>query len=157
MAGAFFVAVTLLAVIIHRLTSRPDHSTHMVEEIKPAALESAAPTAAVHVISDAEWMQKIRDTPALGRAGLMREILSIADEDLRNKIATALAVAWLSSDVEGYLAFLDSMRVVEGLTSESMHRFSAALISSFETVAGKRPTEGKIRYLRIDHGLLDRD
>jgi hypothetical protein len=143
-AGVLLAAVALVAVIIHRLTPRPDHSSRMVEMAKPAKPSAAT---AVSMVSAADWMDKIRHTPAAARSRLMREILSISDENLRNEIATALAIDWLSTDVDGYLAFLDSIRVDEGLTSDTMQRFAPALMSSFETVAGGRPTEGKIHYV----------
>lgn len=97
--------------------------------------------------SAADWLGKIQRTPAADRPGLMHGILLITDEDLRNKIATALAVAWIATDMDGYLAFLDSLLASEGLSSETMNRFSVALMRSFETTAGKIPLKGKIRYV----------
>ncbi len=77
----------------------------------------------------------------------MREILAIQDDALRNEIATALALEWISSDLEGYLAFLDSQIVEEGLVSETMKRLSVALMRSFETSSAKTELKGKMRYV----------
>ena len=92
-------------------------------------------------------MEKIRQTPASGRAGLMRRILGVADEGLRNEVATALALEWMASDLNGYLAFLDALVVDGGLSSDTMKRFSVALMGSFEKVSGKAELEGKMRYI----------
>jgi hypothetical protein len=92
-------------------------------------------------------MERISRTPQSGRPGLMREILAMQDETLRNEISTALALEWISSDIDGYLAFLDSQLVEEGLVSEAMKRFSVALMRSFETSSAKAELKGKMRYV----------
>lgn len=92
-------------------------------------------------------MERIRLTPPSGRPALMRELLAIADAGLRDEISTALAADWMKEDLDDYLAFVDELVVTEGLTSESMKRFSVALTRSFEAGSGKAELKGKVRYV----------
>lgn len=98
-------------------------------------------------LTAAAWMEKISLTPPEGRPALMREMLAIADPGLRDEISTALASLWMEEDLDDYLAFVDELSVTEGLNSESMKRFSVALMRSFETASGKTELKGKIRYV----------
>jgi hypothetical protein len=144
------IVALLLAVLAIFLVSRSGSGSSPNKR----AAESAIPTTSAaraaadrSALSAADWMDKISRTPPSGRPGLMREILALQDESLRNEIATALALEWMSSDLDSYLAFVDSQQVEEGLASEAMKRFSVALMRSFESLSGNAELEGKMRYL----------
>ncbi|QJE96188.1 hypothetical protein [Luteolibacter luteus] len=126
--------------------SRPATPSAGASETKRADTHSQAP-ARDAALTSADWMERIRQSPAENRPELMREILAIVDATLRAEISTALATEWMKDDLDNYLAFVDEMMVGEGLSSELMQRFSVALMGSFEASASKTELKGKIRYV----------
>lgn len=148
---AFAVIVAAVALVsIAAVFLSGSHST--TREVSPVTVAKSESTHS-HPRNDgmpwtaAEWMERIRLTPPPGRPSLMRELLAIGDAGLRDEISTALATEWMKDDLDGYLAFVDELLVTEGLTSESMKRFSVALTRSFEAESGKTELKGKVRYV----------
>lgn len=142
-----FAAGLLVAAVLFYHAGPADRPTPQAAAAGKTAEPVPPASSGATPLSAADWMEKIRQTPASGRAGLMRRILEVADEGLRNEVATALALEWMSSDLNGYLAFLDELVVDGGLSADTMKRFSVALMRSFEKVSGKAALEGKMRYI----------
>ncbi len=141
------IGVILITVfLVDRWKSDSPRISPAVFEEKRVANTPSAPSAR-DPLSAADWLEKFQNSAVADRAGLMHGVLAISDETLRNQIATALAGEWMTTDLDGYLAFLDSLLASEGLSSETMKRFSVALMRSFETAVGKTPLKGKIRYV----------
>ena len=144
-AGILSLFALIAAVFALLLVSR----TGSVSKPETPAAEAAVPIipATRSPMTAADWREKIARTPASGWAGLMRGLLALADEELRNELATTLVAEWISRDLDGYLTFLDAQLVEEGLSSESMRRFSVVIIRGFETTSGKTELQGKMRYV----------
>lgn len=138
---AVLIAVVFALILVSRTGPVSKRETHVAKAAEPVVPATRSPMTA------ADWREKIARTPASGWAGIMRELLALADEGLRNELATALVVEWMSRDLDGYLAFLDAQLVEEGLFSESMKRFSVVMMRGFETTSGKTELQGKMRYV----------